>query len=98
MVVLHQSLLTAGESLNLTADTWGATWKDLVLPMVQQLSSSACAEVDPSVKPALEQTLQLAINIMSKAFLAHVSALMQLKEWRGLWLATLQVCVIVAVV
>lgn len=97
MIVLHKSLVTAGESLHLSADTWGITWSDHVLPMVQRLSSSASdgSSAGGAAKAAHETahsvSISMAINTVSKTYLAHISDLMQLRDWRGLWLATLQV-------
>lgn len=91
MIVLHKSLVTAGESLHLSADTWGITWADHVLPMVQTLSSAAAGQEAEAGAHEMAHSLNMAINTVSQTYLAHMDDLMQLRDWRGLWLATLQV-------
>lgn len=53
---------------------------------LQEAGHSAAA---PDV-PALAASLCLAVNVAHKTFAAHVGELSTLREWRSIWLSTVQ--------
>lgn len=97
LVVTHRCMTVAGESLRLPHDTWGGTWRDIVLPMLADLAGRMQEVGGPQGGPAaaeaaaLGKSMCLMVNVVHKTFVTHVAELSQLRDWRALWLSTLQV-------
>jgi len=96
LVVTHRCMTVAGEGLRLPHDTWGGTWRDIVLPMLADLAGRMQEVGGPQGGPAaaeaeaLAQSMCLMVNVVHKTFVTHVAELSQLRDWRALWLSTLQ--------
>ena len=97
LVVTHRCMTVAGEGLRLPHDTWGGTWRDIVLPMLAELAGrmqevgGPHGAADAAETDALAKSMCLMVNVVHKTFVTHVAELSQLRDWRALWLSTLQV-------
>lgn len=94
-MLLHNVLTSAVDHLHLSAETWGTTWRELILPVLNELASTMQEQAAnrEDTRP-LARTLCLAVNVTHKTFVLHLRELSGLREWRALWLSTLQVCVV----
>jgi hypothetical protein len=94
LVLLHNVLTSAVDNLHLNAETWGLTWRELILPVLNELASTMQEQAanQEDTRP-LARTLCLAVNVTHKTFVLHLRELSGLREWRALWLSTLQVLV-----
>jgi hypothetical protein len=92
LVLLHNVLTSTVEQMHLPAEAWATSWRQVFLPMVNELASSMqeAAAARVNIAP-LAATLCLAVNVAHKAFVARAADLPVLREWRALWLSTLQV-------
>lgn len=81
MAVLHRTLI-ASSSLNLPADMWVQTLREMILPLVSDLSK---IDSKKSISSEEKETLLMAINMLVKVLLKYVPLISGDNDFGVLW-------------
>lgn len=79
LVVMHRCMDVAGEHLKLPHETWGSTWRDIILPMLADLAGrmqvrTGAMEIDHSVSALLCLLLLLYMQVSDNLLLSTACA------------------------
>lgn len=85
MALLHRTLISSS-SLNLPADMWVQTIRELILPLVSDLSKVASSK--KNAFPESAQTLEMAVNMLVKVLLKYVPSISGDNDFGALWEST----------
>jgi brefeldin A-resistance guanine nucleotide exchange factor 1 len=94
ITTLHRTLI-ASAPLNLPAELWVQTTKELIIPLVSDLAKLAASLKAVKARPGLEKSVCLAVNMLTKVLLQYVPLMAADRDFYALWndaLTALQSC------
>lgn len=94
ITALHRTLI-ASAPLNLPAELWVQTTKELLIPLVSDLAKLAASPKAVKARPGLEKSVCLAVNMLTKVLLQYIPLMAPDKDFYALWndaLTALQAC------
>jgi brefeldin A-resistance guanine nucleotide exchange factor 1 len=94
IAALHRTLI-ASAPLHLPAELWVQTTKELLIPLVSDLSKLAASPKAVKARPGLEKSVRLAVNMLTKVLLQYIPLMASDRDFYALWndaLTALQSC------
>jgi brefeldin A-resistance guanine nucleotide exchange factor 1 len=94
IAALHRTLI-ASAPLNLPAELWVQTTKELLIPLVSDLAKLAASPKAVKARPGLEKSVRLAVNMLTKVLLQYIPIMSTDRDFYALWsdaLSALQSC------
>lgn len=84
ITALHRTLI-ASAPLNLPAELWVQTTKELLIPLVSDLAKLAASPKAAKTRPGLEKSVCLAVNMLTKVLLQYMPLMAPDRDFYALW-------------
>ena len=88
IATLHRFLI-ASAALDLPGDLWAQTTQEMFIPLVSDLAKLAANPKSAKIRPGLEKSVRLAVNMLTKVLLQYIPIMCDDKDFFALWSAAL---------